>query len=76
VQLTRSAAADGEARPDRLNPRETRIAELVAQGLRNREIAGEVGMSEAMVKLYLLRIYTRLGLANRTELALYMQQDA
>jgi two-component system nitrate/nitrite response regulator NarL len=76
IQLTKSGVPDGEARPDRLNPREASIAKLVSRGLRNREIAAEVGMSEAMVKLYLHRIYTRLGLANRTELALYMRQDA
>lgn len=76
IELTRTGSPAASERPDRLNPREARIAELVARGLRNREIAREVELSEAMVKLYLHRIYTRLGLANRTELALYMQRGA
>ncbi len=59
---------------DEISPREQKIAEGVARGLRNREIAKEIELSEAMVKLYLHRIYARLNLANRTELALYMQR--
>lgn len=58
----------------KLNRKERLIAEEVAKGLRNREIAAKHDLSEAMVKLYLHRIYARLGLANRTELALLVRE--
>jgi len=60
---------------DSLNPREIAIAERVAQGKRNREIAEDLGLTEATVKIYLHGIYSRLNLANRTALALLVQQD-
>lgn len=52
-----------------LSPRERAIAGLVAQGLRNREIAGQLGITEGTVKIHLHRIYEKLGVSNRTELA-------
>ena len=55
-----------------LNSRELQVAELVSTGLRNREIAARLGTSEAMVKLYLHKAYQKLGVSNRTELALKM----
>lgn len=58
-----------------LNPREVAISELVSAGKRNREIAEELGMSEATVKIYLHGIYTKLTLQNRTELAILVQQS-
>ncbi len=54
----------------RLAPRERQIAELVAQGLRNREIAVRLAMSEGTVKVYLHGIYQKVGVENRTGLAL------
>lgn len=54
----------------RLAPRERQIAELVAQGLRNREIAERLVMSEGTVKVYLHGIYQKVGVENRTGLAL------
>jgi two-component system, NarL family, nitrate/nitrite response regulator NarL len=75
VELTRAGSQVVQPRHDGLSLREEKIAHLVAQGMRNRQIGEEVGLSEAMVKLYLHRIYARLGLANRTELALYMQKS-
>jgi two-component system nitrate/nitrite response regulator NarP len=54
----------------RLAPREREIAELVAQGMRNREIAERLTMSEGTVKVYLHGIYQKVGVENRTSLAL------
>jgi two-component system nitrate/nitrite response regulator NarP len=54
----------------KLAPRERQIAELVAQGLRNREIAERLAMSEGTVKVYLHGIYQKVGVENRTALAL------
>ncbi len=53
-----------------LTPRERAVAALVAHGKRNREIAEELGISEGTVKIHLHRIYEKLGVGNRTELAL------
>jgi len=53
-----------------LTPRERQIAELVGGGLRNRDIASSLGMSEGTVKVYLHVIYQKLDIDNRTELAL------
>jgi len=53
-----------------LAPREKEIAKLVGQGMRNREIAESLGMAEGTIKVYLHAIYQKLGIDNRTELAL------
>jgi two-component system, NarL family, nitrate/nitrite response regulator NarL len=74
IKLTTNAGSQPMGGNGELSKREAMIAEAAARGLRNREIAREADLSEAMVKLYLHRIYTRLGLSNRTELALYMQR--
>jgi DNA-binding NarL/FixJ family response regulator len=52
------------------NKRELRIIELVAQGLKNSEIAWAIGTTEFVVKNYIRAIYDKLGLWNRVELAL------
>jgi two-component system, NarL family, nitrate/nitrite response regulator NarL len=53
-----------------LTPRERQIAEHVGRGQRNKEIAAALGMSEGTVKVYLHTMYQKLGIENRTELAL------
>jgi DNA-binding NarL/FixJ family response regulator len=53
------------------NERECRVIELVAQGLKNKEVADEIGTTEHVVKNYLRVIYDKLGLWNRVELALW-----
>lgn len=63
--------AGGKADPlSPLAPRERQIAAQVGRGLRNREIADALAMSEGTVKVYLHTIYQKLGIKNRTELAL------
>jgi DNA-binding CsgD family transcriptional regulator len=53
--------------------REHRVIELVAQGLKNREVAQAIGTTEHVVKNYLRVIYDKLGLWNRVELALWYE---
>lgn len=53
-----------------LTPREWHIATLVARGLRNRDIGLAMNIGEGTVKVYLHTIYQKLGIDNRTELAL------
>jgi two-component system nitrate/nitrite response regulator NarL len=53
-----------------LTRRERELIELVRQGLRNRDIAAELGVTEGTVKVYLHAIFDKLKVENRTELAL------
>jgi two-component system nitrate/nitrite response regulator NarL len=53
-----------------LSRRERSIVSLVLQGLRNKQIAGELGISEGTVKVHLHKIFEKLGVTSRTELAL------
>jgi two-component system, NarL family, response regulator DevR len=55
------------------NQRENRVIELVAQGLKNRDVADAIGTTEHVVKNYLRVIYDKLGLWNRVELALWYE---
>jgi len=55
------------------NEREQRVIELVAQGLKNSEVAEVIGTTEHVVKNYLRVIYDKLGLWNRVELALWYE---
>jgi DNA-binding CsgD family transcriptional regulator len=48
---------------------EARVAELVAAGRTNREVAGELFMSPKTVEAHLSRIYRKLGVRSRAELA-------
>jgi DNA-binding NarL/FixJ family response regulator len=54
------------SRPEPLSARETQVLTLVAQGITNRGIAGALTVSEATVKTYLTRIFTKLGVDDRT----------
>ena len=53
--------------------RESRVIELVAQGMKNNEVAHAIGTTEHVVKNYLRVIYDKLGLWNRVELALWYE---
>jgi DNA-binding NarL/FixJ family response regulator len=50
-----------------------RIIELVAKGLKNREIAGRLGMSSNVVRNYISKIYDEVGVHNRVQLALWYE---
>ncbi len=57
--------------PPRLSPKELSIIAYISQGKRNKEIAQHIGTSEQVVKNYLRKIYDKLGVSDRLELALY-----
>ncbi|MFM6932206.1 MAG: response regulator [Novosphingobium sp.] len=57
-----------------LSPRENAIAELVSSGLRNREIGGQLGITEGSVKVHLHKIFAKLGVKTRTEMASRIQK--
>jgi DNA-binding NarL/FixJ family response regulator len=52
-----------------LTPREREIVTFLRQGMRNKQIAGEMGITEGTVKIYLFRLFHKLGVRNRFELA-------
>jgi DNA-binding NarL/FixJ family response regulator len=54
-----------------LTPRQQQVVALVAEGFSNREAARELKISEHTVKKYLFRIFDKLGISSRVELALY-----
>lgn len=54
-----------------LTAREEQVVALVADGLSNREVAVELGLSEHTVKKYMLRIFDKIGISTRVELVLY-----
>lgn len=53
-----------------LTRRERDVARLVATGQRNRAIADVLGISEGTVKMHLHHVFAKLGVENRTELAM------
>ena len=58
-----------------LSSREREIVSKVAEGMRNREIAELLHLSEHTVKNHLFRIFERLGISNRAELILYLHHQ-
>lgn len=52
-----------------LTPQEEAVTALVAQGLSNREVAAELYVSPKTVQYHLTRVYAKLGIRSRTELA-------
>ncbi|WP_231568280.1 response regulator transcription factor [Novosphingobium malaysiense] len=53
-----------------LTPKEQEVADHVARGLRNKDIAALLETTEGTIKVHLHRVYTKLGISNRTELAM------
>jgi DNA-binding NarL/FixJ family response regulator len=58
-----------------LTGRENQIISSICQGLRNKEIASKLYISDATVAHHLTSIYRKLGLADRTELLLYAHHN-
>jgi DNA-binding NarL/FixJ family response regulator len=57
---------------DRLTGREVEVAEMVWEGLTNRDIGLRLGTTEQVVKNYLRSTFDKLGVWSRLELALYV----
>jgi DNA-binding NarL/FixJ family response regulator len=57
-----------------LTTRETEIVRLVSQGLRNKEIADRLGISEGTIKIHLHNIYKKLSVSSRLELVRVTQE--
>lgn len=70
--LVRDAGRRDAARS--LTPRELEIVQLVAEGLRNRAVAERLCITEGTVKIHLHRIFEKLGVSGRLELALWARE--
>ena len=68
---TQSLRPTGSRPKVQLTPKEALIVSCVTQGMKNKEIASRVGTTEQVVKNYLRKVYDKLGVADRLELALY-----
>jgi DNA-binding NarL/FixJ family response regulator len=55
----------------KISDKELLIISCVTQGMRNKEIAREIGTTEQVIKNYLRKVYDKLGVSDRLELALY-----
>jgi two-component system nitrate/nitrite response regulator NarL len=71
LQIGFAATNDLSPQPRRvaLTPREREIVSFLRQGMRNKQIAGEMGITEGTVKIYLFRLFHKMGVRNRFELA-------
>ena len=70
MQIGFGIAQDSPARRRvTLTPREREIVTWLRRGLRNKQIAAEMNITEGTVKIYLFRLFQKLGVRNRFELA-------
>jgi DNA-binding NarL/FixJ family response regulator len=65
-----TALVNPKTRPH-LSTKEVAIISCITRGMRNKEIAYHVGTTEQVIKNYLRKIYDKLGVSDRLELALY-----
>jgi DNA-binding NarL/FixJ family response regulator len=68
------SVADGRV-ASRLTPRERQVLEMVVAGHSNREIAQQWTVSEETIKHHLTRMFDKVGVANRVELAMLATRD-
>jgi len=60
---------------DQLTEREREVLSLLANGMANREIAVEMAITERTVKAHLSNVYQRIGVADRTQAALWARRN-
>lgn len=78
MQRAMELVGGGSAQTDPLeglSTRERGIAALVQRGLRNKEIADELGLTEGTVKVHLHKIFEKLDLRSRTDLILLAKNE-
>jgi NarL family two-component system response regulator LiaR len=69
------ATGGGATSPDSLTPREREVVGLIARGLSNKRIALELGIAEKTVKTHVSSILGKLGLTDRTQVALHAVRE-
>ena len=66
-----AAALTNPRSQPRLSEKELAIIGCITRGMRNKEIAYQIGTTEQVIKNYLRKVYDKLGVSDRLELALY-----
>ncbi len=74
ISAYRDQEADNRRPQVRLSPKETAIVSCITKGMRNKEIAFDLGTTEQVIKNYLRKIYDKLGVTDRLDLAIYSLQ--
>lgn len=72
--ISRASPSRADVGPDELSPRETEVLRLVVAGLLNKQIASRLGITERTVKAHLTSVYQRIGVADRTQAALWAER--
>ncbi|MFC8093401.1 response regulator transcription factor [Streptomyces sp. NPDC057301] len=76
IPTPHTPAVGGRAAAIQLSGRERDIAQLIGQGLTNKEIANELFVSSKTVEYHLSHVYDKLGFTNRRELRDHVQRGA
>lgn len=71
ARLVDSLAEGRASEADELTPRESEVLDLIARGFSNKRIALELGVAEKTVKTHVSHVLAKLGVADRTQAALY-----
>lgn len=74
LQQIDTAANDFSERLASLTPQQFRVLGMLAEGLLNKQIAYELDVSEATVKAHMTAVFKKLGVRNRTQAVIAMQQ--
>jgi len=74
LQLREDRRAQEKTRVGQLNAQELRVFALLAEGMSNQEIADTINLSQNTIRNYVSMILDKLGLSNRTEIALLSQR--
>ncbi|MEI8268599.1 MAG: LuxR C-terminal-related transcriptional regulator [Acidimicrobiaceae bacterium] len=74
LQIRESRRAQENMRVQQLNAQELRVFALLAEGMSNKEIAQTINLSQNTIRNYVSMILDKLGLSNRTEIALVSQR--
>jgi NarL family two-component system response regulator LiaR len=70
-RLVEALANGRDERAEQLTPREREVLSLIGRGLANKRIASELGIAEKTVKTHVSSVLAKLGVADRTQAALY-----
>jgi two-component system nitrate/nitrite response regulator NarP len=75
IEVTDAGFDPGGEKRVSFSERERQVVELLAQGLKNKEIAAAMNLAEGTVKVYLSRLFKKTKVRDRFELMLYRAQD-
>jgi DNA-binding NarL/FixJ family response regulator len=76
ARLLLRSRSSADAEHVELSPREVEVLRLVVDGLVNKQIARRLGITERTVKAHLTSVFQRIGVADRTQAALWAQRRA